>query len=623
MGTSGSKTPKTNSNNVKRSSLTSATASASTSVSRPTQDSSDPLRRVLIPEPSQSRVTETKGDTYVDLTDPLLTQVQSSQAQVQTSVQSSTSVQSEPRLNMSELKKSSDMNDRRKQSSINCKSAFQALNLEEVPYWKNQCKVDINRVNYVWIYSAYTGNGWWYVSPQTNEHIEKLYQLWVQQQDISMYNHLSLNGGDFKYNFEKMCQINRYTKTNRTIRRLDINQLNDIEKKCEDQLAKSDYLWTFQAGHKQVPYMPNYQEEIEAGFQDFNERRGDYVHHRFKYSNGYNYQINYQKMTQLNQDTGVRRAIIRVQKTQVETSPEYEKSCGFENTDTQVQPSVDTQLNQMLVGWPAGAPAPVLDNVQSSSKEEVHSVTSSNDEVSSSNNEIASSNNETLSQVSVVSDSSSSDFLQGIVNSQFGDECKTISMNSINEQSNNIIIDKQEQVVAQEQTPFVVQEQIPVFTQEQEQMLTQKQYPFAVQEHVFTYEEQEQYPFAVQVQVQEQAFTHEEEQMLTRKQEPVLEQVTIHEPALEQVIVQEPALELVTAQEQVTAQVQEQESVSVQQSFAEVEPNPIATTNENEIVKTIEPFANKLYNWFLDRQKPDVSQNESQQKQQEDFDRSL
>jgi len=218
-----------------------------------------------------------------------------------------------------------------KRSSINPKSAFQALNLEEVPYWKNACKIDIDKVKYVWIYSSYYGNGWWHMSPEVNDHIENLYQMWKRNEDISQKNHLRINGGDFKYNFDKMCQINRNTNTNRTVRRLDIDQLQQIEQHYVEKIGQSEHVWLYQAGNKYVPFMPQFQEEIEAAYQDFSDHSESdkYVHYELKYPNGYNYQLNFRRMSQVNRQTGVKRTISRVPNNELVDHPEYQVSSGF------------------------------------------------------------------------------------------------------------------------------------------------------------------------------------------------------------------------------------------------------------------------------------------------------
>ena len=236
------------------------------------------------------------------------------------------------RLNVSELKPNSDRDKYNKRSSINPKSAFQTLNLEDVPYWKNACKVDIDKIKYVWIFSSYYGNGWWYMSPEVNDQVEKLYQMWKNGENISEHNHLRIHSADFKYVFDKMCQINRMTNTNRTIRRLDIDELQRIEKTYEEQIQKVDFVWMYQTqGQKFIPFMPQFQEELEAAYQDYVDHPDEehYVHYKFKYSNGYDYQLNFKKMTQLNQQTGVRRTISRISKSSLVNHPEYHSSCGF------------------------------------------------------------------------------------------------------------------------------------------------------------------------------------------------------------------------------------------------------------------------------------------------------
>lgn len=238
--------------------------------------------------------------------------------------------QSSGGLDMSQLQPKTNQ---KKQSSINCRSAFQALNLDVVPYWKNTCQIDVDQVNYVWIFSSYTGNGWWFMSPDVNTHVEKLYQRFEQGDliDESDDNHLAIRGHDFKYNFDKMCQINRSTGTNRTIRRLDMMKVKEIEQECSEQFKKSEFIWMYQAGSSFVPFMANYQEEIEAAHQDYIDNPTDenYLHYNFKYSNGYEYQLNFRKHTQLNRNTGVRRAISRVPRLEIENHPEYQVSAGF------------------------------------------------------------------------------------------------------------------------------------------------------------------------------------------------------------------------------------------------------------------------------------------------------
>lgn len=228
------------------------------------------------------------------------------------------------RLDMTNLVKSTGKHNR-KSSHINPKSGFVALDLEEVPYWKNECQVDIEKINYVWIFSSFNQKGWWYMSPKVNDHVEKLYQQALSGEDISDVNHLRIHNGDFKYDFEKMCQINRITNTNRTIRRLDMNIIRTIENNYNEHMKKLDYAWKYRAGKIYVPFMPKYQEELEAAYQDYNNYPDvpSYVHYNFKYDNGYDYQVNFQKMTQLNRQTNVKRNIVRTRNVLV-TEPELE-----------------------------------------------------------------------------------------------------------------------------------------------------------------------------------------------------------------------------------------------------------------------------------------------------------
>ncbi len=220
-----------------------------------------------------------------------------------------------------------------KRSSINPKSAFQALDLEEVPYWKNQCLIDIDQVKYVWIYSSYTGNGWWHMTPEFNNHVEKLYQMWNNKEDFDKLNHFKLNGSDFKYNFDKMCQINRDTKTNRTIRRLDIDKIREIEKNYISLIDNSEYVWKYRDSKGLIEFMPQLQEEIEAAYFDFqaNNQSDKYVHYEFKYPNGYDYQLNFRKMTQINRQTGVRRNIERI----INSENTKNKNCKLSNETKQ------------------------------------------------------------------------------------------------------------------------------------------------------------------------------------------------------------------------------------------------------------------------------------------------
>jgi hypothetical protein len=236
----------------------------------------------------------------------------------------------------------------KRQSSINCRSAFQALNLDVVPYWKNSCQIDIDKVDYVWIFSSYNGNGWWFMNPTVNSHVEKLYQDSLEGTGDAEDNHLVIGGHDFKYNFDKMCQINRSTGTNRTIRRLDMSKVKEIEQACGEQFQRSDFIWLYQAGSAHVPFMANYQEELEAAYQDYLDNLNDehYLHYNFKYSNGYEYQLNFRKKTQLNRHTGVRRAISRVPRSEIENHPEYQASAGFGKTQSyhlpqSTQPTAD------------------------------------------------------------------------------------------------------------------------------------------------------------------------------------------------------------------------------------------------------------------------------------------
>jgi hypothetical protein len=240
-----------------------------------------------------------------------------------------------------------------RKSTINPKSAFQALDLEEVPYWKNTCRVDIDQTPYVWIYSSYYGNGWWFMEGDTNDHVEKLYQRHLAGDDITDDNHLYIHNGDFKYDYDKMCQVNRKTKTNRTIKRLDIGKLKEIEGKYATMVSdtESTHVWMFQAGSKYVPFMPSYQEELEAAYGDYQDHpeNDDYTTYKFKYSNGYNYVVDFARMTQRNEDTGNTRTMSRVSKQELVDHPEYQVSEGFERSyDLPVVPPTNDEVKDLL-----------------------------------------------------------------------------------------------------------------------------------------------------------------------------------------------------------------------------------------------------------------------------------
>ncbi len=289
------------------------------------QDATDPFNQVMRPpSPSQMSQRPPSPSQMASVADPI--------------------AQSSGGLDMTQLQAKSTQ---KRQSSINCRSAFQALNLDVVPYWKNSCQIDIDQVDYVWIFSSYNGNGWWFMNPTVNSHVEKLYQDSIAGTGQPEDNHLVIGGHDFKYNFEKMCQINRSTGTNRTIRRLDMSKVKEIEQACGEQFQRSDFIWLYQAGSAYVPFMANYQEELEAAYQDYLDNPNDenYLHYNFKYSNGYEYQINYRKKTQLNRHTGVRRAISRVPRSDIENHAEYQQSAGFGKTQSYHLPR-PTQASQ-------------------------------------------------------------------------------------------------------------------------------------------------------------------------------------------------------------------------------------------------------------------------------------
>ena len=206
-----------------------------------------------------------------------------------------------------------------KKWSINPQSALHISELKEMPYWKNTCAIDIDLVKYVWIYSSYYGNGWWFMTPEVNNHVEKLFKMWKNGEQIDDINHLKIHGGDFKYEFDTMCQINRITKTNRRICRLDIDELVLLEEKFINDLSQFDTLWMYQKGKHYLPFMPESQKTIEAAYKTYIENPNipKNIHHEFKYPNGYTYAIDFENMTQRNQQTTVKKTIRRISNDQL------------------------------------------------------------------------------------------------------------------------------------------------------------------------------------------------------------------------------------------------------------------------------------------------------------------
>jgi hypothetical protein len=227
---------------------------------------------------------------------------------------------------------------------------------DAVPYWKNKCTTD---TDYVWIFSSYFGNGWWFTTPTVNEYVEGLHKKWTAGEPIvyeshKVYDDSSDESSDdssaddddldislysvkrFRYDFDKMTQINDNTGTIRRIKRLSINVLKEIEEKMITMTKNNDFVWVYGTrSGKFIAYVPQQQQELSDAHNRYmrvGENNPDDKNNcetlRIMNVNGYEYLIDFLNMTQTNLATNTVRNIKRIPANEVSPS-DYSLSRAF------------------------------------------------------------------------------------------------------------------------------------------------------------------------------------------------------------------------------------------------------------------------------------------------------
>jgi len=223
-----------------------------------------------------------------------------------------------------------------------------------MPYWKNKCTID---TDFVWIYSSYFGNGWWFTTPSVNNYVESLYKKWVAGEPIvyetkPVYDDSSDESSDdelssdddidvslysvrrFRYDFDKMTQINDGTGTIRRIKRLSINVLKEIEEKMINMTKNNEFVWVYGTrNNKFVAYIPPHQQELSDAYNRYMrvnnpDDKDNCETLRIMNVNGYEYLIDFQNMIQTNMITNTVRIIKRIPAQEVSPS-DYSLSRAF------------------------------------------------------------------------------------------------------------------------------------------------------------------------------------------------------------------------------------------------------------------------------------------------------
>lgn len=160
-------------------------------------------------------------------------------------------------------------------------------------YLKNNCRCDSS---YYWLYnSMHDVDGWWFMSAESCDGVERLYQNYLQEGGRDY----SFNG--FKYNFDKMTQSGDYNS--RRITRLSHDEYIALRNEYISAVAGRPSLWTCRMSDKHVIYNPNIQNELDLA------RRQGIPTIKCKLGNGYEYTFDLVNMTQQNGNTARLRPI--------------------------------------------------------------------------------------------------------------------------------------------------------------------------------------------------------------------------------------------------------------------------------------------------------------------------
>lgn len=160
-------------------------------------------------------------------------------------------------------------------------------------FLKNNCRCDSNCY---WLYnSMHDTDGWWFMSSDACDAIERLYQNYLQDSDSDyMYN-------GFKYDFNQMVQSGDYNT--RKITRLTHEEYIALRNEYISAIVSRSSLWVCKMNDKHMIYNPNIQNELDAA-----RRQGTPAIY-CKLGNGYEYTFDLTNMTQQNGRTARLRPI--------------------------------------------------------------------------------------------------------------------------------------------------------------------------------------------------------------------------------------------------------------------------------------------------------------------------
>jgi len=141
------------------------------------------------------------------------------------------------------------------------------INLMMNPIFKNAKK---GESHVSWIYQSYFEGGWWFMSPEANEHVENLFLAHRRGELTSEMNHYKPGGKcDFVYNFVSMVQENLVNGTRRKIRRMEPHDLNMWYNDYINDMLNSDreHIWFYQCNNSFRPYLKEDQDVINDQYR--------------------------------------------------------------------------------------------------------------------------------------------------------------------------------------------------------------------------------------------------------------------------------------------------------------------------------------------------------------------
>ena len=165
------------------------------------------------------------------------------------------------------------------------------VNLNVQTLFKNKNRLE---TDYYWIYRSYYKEGWWFMSPEYNEYIEKNFNTTRSTDDTTKADNDTTKadsdtagpiddtakadndtagpiddtvgpGSLFIYDFDQMTQTSRKNGTVRDIRRITANDLEEMHREFLEELLKLDQIWLYETKSGFVPYQIKDQIQINNG----------------------------------------------------------------------------------------------------------------------------------------------------------------------------------------------------------------------------------------------------------------------------------------------------------------------------------------------------------------------